>query len=428
MIGFITESAEKIFSPPLFQAISTGIHEIVEAILRSYPNAIHLRNKKKQSIFHHAVVCRRENVFNPILQVEESKTTFLSQWDESKNNALHLAGYLAPQKQLYRRAGAALQMQRELQWFKEVEKHVVPRNKEERNYDGMTPAEVFTDKHKELVKEGEQWMKDTANACSIVAALIATVVFAAAITVPGGNNGNGGPIFNKRASFLIFGIFDAFALFSSMTSVLLFLSILTSRYAEDDFLVTLPRRLIYGLLTLFLSILSTMIAFGATLYLVFEESYKAWIIIPVFVLPGIPDEVPVSLSLPVSSPDEVPSSIEDGFSALSPEVPDVGNLGSEIPGLDSAVHSVGFAETSIVSSLAPTDLEDASQEQGTSLGSSVMELVPSISTDRSEELSPKAAVTDVSSRNSLTVTSVDPATIGQSCFKPFDRERERESL
>ncbi|GMP41812.1 hypothetical protein CsSME_00011781 [Camellia sinensis var. sinensis] len=112
--------------------------------------------------------------------------------------------------------------------------------------------------------------------------------------------------------------------------------------------------------------------------------------------------------------------MEDGFSALPPEVPDVGNLESEIPGLDSAVHSVGLVETPIVSSLAPTDLEDASQQQGTSLGSSVMELVPSISTDRSEELSPKVAVTDVSSRNSLTVTSVDPVTTGQSCFKPFD--------
>ncbi|KAL7252507.1 hypothetical protein ACSBR1_007135 [Camellia fascicularis] len=281
-------SVEKIFSPPLFQAISAGIPEIVEAILGSYPNAIHFRNQKKQSIFHHAVVCRRENVFNLIHQVEESKTIFLSQWDESKNNVLHLAGYLAPQQQLYLRAGAALQMQRELQWFKEVEKHVVPRNKEDRNCDKMTPAEVFTHTHKELVKEGEQWMKDKANACSIVATLIATVVFAAAITVPGGNNGDGHPIFNKRASFLIFGIFDAFALFSSITSVLLFLSILTSRYAEDDFLVTLPWRLIFGLLTLFLSILSTMIAFGATLYLVFGESYKAWIVIPVFVLPGIP--------------------------------------------------------------------------------------------------------------------------------------------
>ncbi|KAI7996999.1 hypothetical protein LOK49_LG10G02165 [Camellia lanceoleosa] len=105
------------------------------------------------------------------------------------------------------------------------------------------------------------------------------------------------------------------------------------------------------------------------------------------------DEVPVSLSQPVSSPDEVPSSMKDGFSALPSKVPDVGNLGSEIPGLDLAVHNVGLAETPIISSLAPTDLKDANQEQGTSLGSSVMELVPSISTHWSEELSPKVAVT-----------------------------------
>ncbi|KAL7174931.1 hypothetical protein ACSBR2_028691 [Camellia fascicularis] len=224
-------SVEKIFLPPLFQAISAGIHEIVEAILGSYPNAIHFQNQKKQSIFHHAVVCRRENVFNIIHQ------------DKSKNNALHLAGYLAPQQQLYLRAGAALQMQRELQWFKEVEKHVVPRNKEERNYDGMTPTEVFIDKHKELVKEGEQWMKDRANAYSVVAALIATVMFMAAITVPGGSNDNGVPKFKKRASFVIFSIFDDLALFSSMTSVSLFLSIVTSRYAADDFLVTCKEKI-----------------------------------------------------------------------------------------------------------------------------------------------------------------------------------------
>ncbi|KAL7207246.1 hypothetical protein ACSBR1_029248 [Camellia fascicularis] len=152
----------------------------------------------------------------------------------------------------------------------------------------MTPTEVFIDKHKELVKEGEQWMKDRANAYSVVAALIATVMFTAAITVPGGSNDNGVPKFNKRASFVIFSIFDDLALFSSMTSMSLFLSILTSRYAADDFLVTLPRRLLFGLLTLFLSILSTMIAFGAILCIVFEKSCEAWIIISAFVLPGIP--------------------------------------------------------------------------------------------------------------------------------------------
>ncbi|THG01074.1 hypothetical protein TEA_007511 [Camellia sinensis var. sinensis] len=176
-------------------------------------------------------------------------------------------------------------------WFKfiqEVENCALTQHKEKKNKEGKTPAQIFTETHKDLIKDGEQWLKDTANASTIVAALIATVVFAAAITVPGGNNGDGYPVFYKRASFLIFGISDAFALFSSMTSVLLFLSILTSRYGENDFRVIIPRRLIFGLISLFLSILSTMIAFGATLYLVFGYSYKAWIIFPMLVLPGIP--------------------------------------------------------------------------------------------------------------------------------------------
>ncbi|CAL5365333.1 unnamed protein product [Camellia sinensis] len=222
-------------------------------------------------------------------------------YDVSGNNALHLAALLGPRQQLSIRvsaAGAALQMQRELQWFKEVEKLVQPRDKEVRNTNGMTPAEVFTDTHQELVKEGERWMKDTATSCTIVAALIVTVVFAAAITVPGGNNNDGHPYFSKHKAFLIFGIFDALALFSSITSVLMFLSILTARYAEEDFLYALPKRLIIGLVMLFVSILSMMIAFGATLYLMFGDN-KVWILAPVVGFSCIPVTLFAVLQFPL---------------------------------------------------------------------------------------------------------------------------------
>ncbi|XP_061955032.1 uncharacterized protein LOC133677183 isoform X2 [Populus nigra] len=64
-------------------------------------------------------------------------------------------------------------------------------------------------------------------------------------------------------------------------------------------------------------------------------------------------------------------------------------------------------ETMGASSLVSTDIEDASQEQGTSLGTrSNQEVLPSISNDRSEELSPKAAATDSNSLISSTATSV----------------------
>lgn len=52
----------------------------------------------------------------------------------------------------------------------------------------MTPRELFTKNHKELVKEGENSMKEIATSCTVVGALVITMMFAAAFTVPGGNN------------------------------------------------------------------------------------------------------------------------------------------------------------------------------------------------------------------------------------------------
>ncbi|KAG5542376.1 hypothetical protein RHGRI_022043 [Rhododendron griersonianum] len=111
-------NASRIFRLPLEQATSVGIHEIVEEILRLHPYAVSLENHKKQLIFQQAIVYRQEKVFNIIYQLKEYSAIVLSKWDTDDNNALHLAGYVAPPQLLYRRAGAALQMQRELQWFK----------------------------------------------------------------------------------------------------------------------------------------------------------------------------------------------------------------------------------------------------------------------------------------------------------------------
>ncbi|KAH7844459.1 hypothetical protein Vadar_028247 [Vaccinium darrowii] len=75
-------------------------------------------------------------------------------------------------------------------------------------------------------------MKDTASLCTIVAALIVTVVFVAAITMPGGINANGLSIFLEDGVFNLFGVFDAVALFTSTTSLPMFLSIFTPSYGE----------------------------------------------------------------------------------------------------------------------------------------------------------------------------------------------------
>ncbi|XP_050236923.1 uncharacterized protein LOC126686734 isoform X2 [Mercurialis annua] len=104
-------------------------------------------------------------------------------------------------------------------------------------------------------------------------------------------------------------------------------------------------------------------------------------------------------------------------SAMELDVPsdiqDIGNLESEIPGLDSCARNDGLSETMGASSMVSTDIEDVNQDQVTSLdGSSNMDILPAISTERSEELSPKAAVVDSNSQISSTAVSVGvPCTV-----------------
>jgi hypothetical protein len=168
-----------------------------------------------------------------------------------------------------------------------VESIVFPKVTEALNKDNLQPRELFTKNHKNLMKEGEQWMKDTASSCTVVGALIATIMFAAAFTVPGGNDQNTGiPMFLNENLFMLFIVSDSLSLFSSATSVLMFLGILTSRYAEEDFLKSLPTKMIIGLSTLFFSIVSMMIAFCAALLIMLRG--KSWFVIPVICLASIP--------------------------------------------------------------------------------------------------------------------------------------------
>nr|DAD22616.1 TPA_asm: hypothetical protein HUJ06_024079 [Nelumbo nucifera] len=279
-------------------AAKFGIVEIVDEIIRSIPNAIYTADENGRNIVAIAIVHRQHKVFNLIYGMGP-KQSHITPFDNQDNSLLHLAAMLSPYSQLSRVSGAALQMQRELQWYKEVGKFVPPVFAERINKNGQIPPTLFTEQHKDLVKEGETWMKGTASSCTVVAALIATIMFTAAFTVPGGNNSDTGiPIFLHRKAFMIFIISDAFSLFSSSASMLMFLGILTSRYAEEDFLVSLPKRLIIGLATLFFSVATMMIAFGATLFIVLHHRAQ-WTAIPITLLGSVPVALFVLLQFPL---------------------------------------------------------------------------------------------------------------------------------
>ncbi|KAL5099899.1 hypothetical protein RYX36_004226 [Vicia faba] len=121
--------------------------------------------------------------------------------DAFDNSLLHLAGKLGPSSDP-RRLGPALQIQREMLWFKAVEKIVHSKCKEAKNVEEKKPHEIFTESHKELVKAGEKREKDTTCSFTLVATLITTIMFAAAFTVPRGNNQVGGvPLFLHDYTF-----------------------------------------------------------------------------------------------------------------------------------------------------------------------------------------------------------------------------------
>ncbi|CAO2823675.1 unnamed protein product [Amaranthus hypochondriacus] len=273
----------------LFVAAEYGNVEFLITLIRSYPDLIWRVDEENRSIFHIAIINRHEEIFKLIYELGAIKDLIAVDKDGNGNNMLHLAAGLAPSHRLNCVSGAALQMQRELMWFKAVEKVVSSENAEAENKQKKSPRVLFSEEHENLRVKGEKWMKQTAQSCSLVAALIATVVFAAAFTLPGGINDEGTPVFVNRPLFIIYAICNALSLFSSSASVLMFLSILTSRYAEHDFLKSLPIKLMVGLTGLFVSIVTMMIAFTVTFFVTFRKLEKMkWIPIPIALSAAVP--------------------------------------------------------------------------------------------------------------------------------------------
>ncbi|KAJ8423007.1 hypothetical protein Cgig2_020930 [Carnegiea gigantea] len=147
-------------------------------------------------------------MFNLIHEMQGWKKACLGHTDNLENNALHLAAELPPVE--YLRALAA-----------EVESHVTPNAKVWRNNDDYTPHSLFTKNHETLRKDGEKWMKTTSTSCFVVAALVATVAFTSALTVPGGDDQNTGlPNFQRDpAAFVTSTIADALSFVSSSIAI-----------------------------------------------------------------------------------------------------------------------------------------------------------------------------------------------------------------
>ncbi|KAI4354013.1 hypothetical protein L6164_002915 [Bauhinia variegata] len=257
---------------PLLLAAASGIDEIVEKILELYPEAIKHVSEDGLNILHVAVMYRQKKIYGIVKDGPSRLPTRLS---ATGNSLLHQVGSM----EFYRgrrKAGIAYRLQEELRWFKRVQEIVPTFFLVHCNNENLTAQDLFNIEHNDMFNEARDWIKKTAESCSTVAILVATVVFAAAYNLPGGNDRKGLPVFIGSPVFLFFTITDVVALVSSMASVMMFLSILTSSLEIEDFYQTLPRNLSLGFGFLFFSLMTSMLAFTSTILLSIKLDKSKW--------------------------------------------------------------------------------------------------------------------------------------------------------
>lgn len=118
----INKGEKRIAWDVLGSAVSTGvkygIHELIEECCHQYPLVIKY-NVGGLNLFVAAIKERQETVCNLVYQLSGHKV-FTANQHSNIGNALHFAGELAPVHRLNTVTGAALQMQRELQWFQVI--------------------------------------------------------------------------------------------------------------------------------------------------------------------------------------------------------------------------------------------------------------------------------------------------------------------
>ncbi|XP_048496610.1 ankyrin repeat-containing protein ITN1 [Beta vulgaris subsp. vulgaris] len=116
------------------------------------------------------------------------------------------------------------------------------------------------------------------NTLSVVAALLATITFAAGFTLPGGlDSKTGKAVMGKEAAFLVFILSDAYAM---CTSMFVLFCLIWSMVSERDMSYLLVDR---SVLILMQSLYGTMLAFMTGVYTVIDQS-SLWAAIIIFIM------------------------------------------------------------------------------------------------------------------------------------------------
>ncbi|KAL6289344.1 hypothetical protein ACE6H2_006854 [Prunus campanulata] len=110
---------EDLCGGAIFEAVELGVFEFIDRIFQASPDLVWSNNQNKRNPLQFAIECRQERIYSLIYRLDKTERNVIGNLaDTSNSNMLHMAAMLSPLAKLDNISGAALQMQRELQWFK----------------------------------------------------------------------------------------------------------------------------------------------------------------------------------------------------------------------------------------------------------------------------------------------------------------------
>ncbi|CAL5202152.1 unnamed protein product [Lathyrus oleraceus] len=257
-------------------AASHGIVEMMADLQSSIKSVIYETNSNNENALLLAVKNRQPHVIQWMQKNLPGGVVnhLVLQVDKNENTVLHLAAFTSFEREnTWRISGVVMQMMWDIKWYKYIKELVPEHFNNKGNKEGKTPSEIFKEQHKVLLQNSVEWLKDTAESCSVVAALIAGVSFATSGSVPGGNQQTGEPALKGQPAFEGFAVSSLIGLYFSVTALIMFLAILTSRKEIEDFRRNLPMKLLFGLCSLFVSIVAMFVSFCAGHFFVLTDKY-----------------------------------------------------------------------------------------------------------------------------------------------------------
>ncbi|KAK8950718.1 Ankyrin repeat-containing protein [Platanthera zijinensis] len=268
----------------LHMAVKATRCDVVKTIVATDPAIVMLPDKFGNTALHVATRKKRAEIVNALLLLPDTHVNALTRdhktaFDIAEN--LPLSEEAADIKECLMRHGAVgakdLNQPRDelrktvTEIKKDVHTQLEQTRKTNRNVHGIA---------KEIRKLHREGINNATNSVTVVAVLFATVAFAAIFTVPGGGNDDGVGVAVHTASFKIFFIFNAIALFTSLAVVVVQISLVRGETKSERRVVGVINKLMW------LASVCTTVAFIASSYIVVGRHFQ-WAAILVTVVGGV---------------------------------------------------------------------------------------------------------------------------------------------